>query len=782
MSADVYTPAASPRRPAPARALVPPILAGRGDSGAGLAVGGGVALVLAFAAFFADGGLRLERTTYLEVIVMVLGSVLCAAALLVPRARVQRMHGGVTLAAVAVLAAYTALSILWSLAPSDSWIEANRTFSYLAAFAGSMALARLAPGHWAAVLHGIAIACVIVCGWALITKVFPGTLSEDEIYARLRAPYDYWNAVGLTAALGILPLLWLGARRSGRAAVNALAWPGIGLLEVALMLSFSRGALLALRARARVLVRASSRCGCAARSCCSGRRPAAAAIVGWAFSMTGLTTDNLPLAVRADTGHELGALLLVMLVALTALGLVAGFLASERPASPQAKWIAGRTLLVLVAAVPVVAVIALATADGGIGGQVSKGWNQLTNPNASTPDNTPGRLTETSSVRARYWDEAFKVHGVSPWIGTGAGAYATVRTRFRTGTLFVRHAHGYVPQTLADLGWVGLALSLLALGLWGRRVQLVLGMRPRDRGLPWDAERVGMAALVAVAITFGVHSAVDWTWFIPATALCGLLAAGFVAARPPLRTRMEAAALDLSVPVAVRARPADPAPLWAPPAEEVPAIADIAGPGALVVADAALAPARAVPVVAGRRGGPGRGARARGVVGGDPAGAQRSTPATRRSSGCRPATSRPRSTSRTSRTTATRSPPTRSGSWPTSSSSAAAWPTRRTPWRRRSGSSPRAPRPGAGSGASSSPCSTSPPTRSRRSGRRTSSTRATPSRSRTSSRRAARTGSPPRCRPLAPDRAGDERLPQQRRRRRAAAARRPRSPWRAARG
>ena len=74
---------------------------------------------------------------------------LCAAALLVPRARAERLHGGLTLAAVALLAAYTALSILWSLAPSDSWIEANRTFSYLAAFAGTMALARLAPGRWA---------------------------------------------------------------------------------------------------------------------------------------------------------------------------------------------------------------------------------------------------------------------------------------------------------------------------------------------------------------------------------------------------------------------------------------------------------------------------------------------------------------------------------------------------------------------------------------------------------------------------------------------------------
>ena len=586
MSADVFTPVVSPRRAPRAAALVPPILAGRGSTGAGLAVGGGVALVLAFAAFFADGGLRLERTTYLEVILMLLGSALCAAALLVPRARADRLHGGLTLAAVAVLAAYTALSILWSLAPSDSWIEANRTFSYLSAFAGAMAVARLAPGRWAAVLHGVWIACVIVCGWALITKIFPGTLSEDEVYARLRAPYDYWNAVGLTAALGILPLLWLGARRSGRAAVNALAWPAIGLLEVALMLSFSRGALLALafglafwfclvplRLRSAVVL--------------LGATAGGGAVTGWAFAMTGLTEDNLPLAIRADTGHELGALLLLMLVVLTALGLLAGFLSSERPASPAAKKIAGQTLLVVLAIIPIVGLIALATADGGLDGQVSKGWNQLTNPNASTPDNTPGRLTETSSVRARYWDEAFKVHGVSPLLGTGAGAYATVRTRFRTGTLFVRHAHGYVPQTLADLGWVGLGISLLALGLWCRRVQLVLGMRPRDRGLPWDAERVGMAALVATALTFGVHSAVDWTWFIPATALCGLLAAGFVAARPSLRSRMEDAALDLSLPAGAPRPGAEPAPLWAPPAEFVPAAADIAGPAALPVADAA---------------------------------------------------------------------------------------------------------------------------------------------------------------------------------------------------
>jgi hypothetical protein len=520
-----------------------------------------------------------------EIALMGLGALLCAAALLLPHARSQRLHGAPALFALALLTAYTALSIMWSLAPSDSWIEANRTFAYLSAFAGTMALARLAPGRWSAVLHGIALAAVVVSAWAVLTKVFPGALAGDETYARLRAPFDYWNSVGLNAAVGVVALLWLGARRSGRPAVNALAWPGIALCEVALMLSYSRGALLALavglvfwfavvplRLRSAVVL--------------LGASAGTAALVAWAFAMTGLSTDELPIELRADTGHELGALLLLLLVLLLGLGLAAGFLAAERPASLRAKRIAGRALLGVLAAVPVIVLIALATAPGGIDGQVSDGWEKLTNPNAATPANDPERLTKTSSVRARYWEEAFDVHGVSPWVGTGAGAYATVRNRFRTGTLFVRHAHGYVPQTLADLGWAGLALSLLALVLWGWAALRTAGLRPRDRGLPWDAERVGIAALIAVALVFGTSSAVDWTWFVPANALMGLIAAAWVIARPPLRTRLQVAALA-SVVQDAPSSARDGGPLWAPSATEPPPpAADVAGPGAVDVAEA----------------------------------------------------------------------------------------------------------------------------------------------------------------------------------------------------
>ena len=544
----------------------------------------GVAVVLAGTAFVADGGLRLQRTTYVEVVLMLLGAGLCAASLLVPRARRQPLHGGLTLLGLALLTAFTGVSIVWSLAPSDSWIETGRTFAYLSAFAGTMALARLAPGRWPALLHGIALACVIVSAWALLTRVFPEALSPEETYARLRAPFDYWNSVGLMAALGIPPLIWLGARRSGRAVAGALAWPGIALLELVLMLSYSRGALLALvvglavwfvitplRLRGAVVF--------------LGATAGALPLVAWSFSMTGLTTDKLPLAVREDAGHELGALTLLMLLCLFAVGLAAGFLSAERPASQEAKRITGRVLLGLLALVPVIAVIALAGAPGGIDGQVSKAWDQLTNPDAETPANTPDRLTATSSVRARYWDEAFHVHAVSPWVGTGAGAYATARTRFRTSTLFVRHAHGYVPQTLADLGWAGLALSLLALGFWLWAVFRVVGLRPRDRDLPWDAERVGMATLATVAIVFGVHSTVDWTWFVPANALAGLMAAAWVAARPPLRERFLSEVEPVPVPPTVR--PVTAGPLWAPqPEESPPPMADIAGPDAIDVAEA----------------------------------------------------------------------------------------------------------------------------------------------------------------------------------------------------
>ena len=65
-------------------------------------------------------------------------------------------------------------------------------------------------------------------------------------YARLQEPFGYWNAVGLTAAMGAIGCMWLGARRTGHALLSALAYPALGLLLLTLLLAYSRGALVAL--------------------------------------------------------------------------------------------------------------------------------------------------------------------------------------------------------------------------------------------------------------------------------------------------------------------------------------------------------------------------------------------------------------------------------------------------------------------------------------------------------------------------------------------------------
>jgi hypothetical protein len=134
-----------------------------------------------------------------------------------------------------------------------------------------------------------------------------------------------------------------------------------------------------------------------------------------------------------------------------------------------------------------------------------------------------------------------------PVVGTGAGAYPTSRARVRRDAIEVRHAHGYVVQTLSDLGLVGLAISLAALVAWLVAAARPAGLRVRApwrrRGLPGlppdpaakaSTERAAVVALAAVAITFGVHSFIDWTWFVPGTAVAGIVCAGWVAGRGPL--------------------------------------------------------------------------------------------------------------------------------------------------------------------------------------------------------------------------------------------------------
>jgi hypothetical protein len=511
----------------------------------------GVGAVLAAIAFVAGGGLSLGSATSVEMTLTLAGGAGIAAAT-VARPSARPLYGAWAAGLMLALAALTAISLVWSVKPDDSWQEASRTLAYAATFSLALAGARAVPERWPAILGGVILAAVAVSGYALLTKVFPGRLNSGEIYARLREPYGYWNAIGLTAALGVPACLWLGARRSGRAALNALAYPAVALLLVTLMLAYSRGALLALALGLAVWFTAVPlRLRGAAVLLAGGA--GAALIVLWAFSQSYLTQDRVPLDLRVAAGHQLGILLVAVLIALLAGGLALNFLTARAAPPERLRRQTGIALLVALALVPVVFAAGLAASHRGLVGSITHAASSLTDPHAKVPPNDPSRLTAIGSVRARYWNDALKAFKDHPVLGNGAGGYATARLRYRQDTLDVQHAHGYIVQTLADLGLVGLAVTLALLAAWlaaavaasrpyglrwaarGRgsgRLDVV--GRPVRRDEAYTPERVGLLTMLAIVVVFGVHSTVDWTWFVPGNACVALLCAGWLAGRGPL--------------------------------------------------------------------------------------------------------------------------------------------------------------------------------------------------------------------------------------------------------
>jgi hypothetical protein len=556
-----------------------------------------VAAVLCLVTFLAGGGLNLRTATPVEIgLTLGCGLGIAAAILVVPAARPVRGLWSVGL--LLALAALSAASVVWSVAPDSSWVNAGRLLAYSGVFAFAVLLARAVPARWSAVLVGVLLAAVVVCGWALLTKVFPASLGAERAsvhtYARLREPYGYWNAVGLAAALGAIACMWLGARRAGHALLSALAYPTMGLMLVTVLLAYSRGALAALVIGLALWLFVVPLRLRGVAVLCTGA-VGAGVVVAWDFSRHALTTDNTPLAARVVAGHQLGALLAAMLAGLTLAGLAIGFLAARRAGgglSLRTRRRLGAALLTLLAVAVVAFAGLLAVSRRGFAGTVSHTVHTLTDPNAPVPLNGPGRLTALGSARARYWNEALEIFSDHPLLGVGAEGYETAHLRYRAVAVNVAQAHGFIVQTLADLGLLGLLVVLALFGAWsvaaGRTVRPFngrlgrpfggrlggrlnglfngrLGGRPGAlrRGPPagslsdgrdsrstrrYTPERIGLLTMLCLVVAFGIHSFVDWTWYVPGLACAALLCAGWLAGRGEIAGPSAAPPEELRLP------------------------------------------------------------------------------------------------------------------------------------------------------------------------------------------------------------------------------------------
>jgi O-Antigen ligase len=503
------------------------------DSAIALILGGALAAIC----FGAAGGSELSRTSLTEVLMLLAGAGVIAATIL--WGRNGRLDGVTSLIAFAALAVLTALSVLWSIVPELSYIEAGRTLSYLVVFAAAIAGARLAPRAVPGVLGGILLGAMLPVAYSLASRIWPASLAENELSNRIGAPFQYWNAVGTVAAISIPLALWLGSRRTGSVWLRALAYPAVGLSVLAILLTQSRGALAAAAAAA-VLWLAIVPLRLRSLPVMIVPSLAAGAVGAWALSKDPFSKSLQPLEAKEAVAGDFGLLVVLMTLLLFAAGLVINMGLARELVSMRTRRRAGLVALAVACVVPLVAFTSVA-----LSGTIDDRVSELTSETEVAPDEGGDRVFASSSTRGKYWREAGRVFEDRPALGVGAGAFAIGRLRHRTDAAVTAHAHGFVPQTLADLGIVGVILTTVLLVAWlasalratallPRRLPYALPKSEPEPRRDWDSDRMGLVALTLAAIAFGLQSIIDWTWFVPGPAVLALVAAGYVAGRGPL--------------------------------------------------------------------------------------------------------------------------------------------------------------------------------------------------------------------------------------------------------
>jgi hypothetical protein len=416
------------------------------------------------------------------------------------------------LGGLALLAAWTWLSLLWSDDVDQTVLEGQRTLLYLAVAAALVLVVRRVDVE--TLLGGTLIGIFLPAGYGLLTRLFPdriGVFEEIAAY-RLQEPVGYWNALGLFAAIGAVLALGFAAR--GSLLVRALAGAALPVLLATTYFTFSRGAWLALGVGLVVAVAIDPR-RLQLLVVAVVLAPVSGLALWLASRQDALTRVDAPVAAATDEGHQL-ALYLLVLVGVSALGATVFGLVERRVTLPRAASLAFAGVLVLLVVAGLIAVFARYGAPHTI---AQKGWDSFSaRPLQNQADLNRRLFSFSGSYRVDLWRVAVDDYTDHRAVGSGAGSYEHYWNANRPFAHKVRDAHSLYLEILAELGPLGLALLAFALG-----VPLVAAFFARGHPLV----PVALAAYVA----YLVHAGVDWDWELPALTIvalaCGI---GIVAA------------------------------------------------------------------------------------------------------------------------------------------------------------------------------------------------------------------------------------------------------------
>lgn len=164
------------------------------------------------------------------------GSVVLSAFsfLLLLWAPVRRTRATVVLfVPLVALLALSLASVSWSADPSASFLDAQRTFLYVAALACFALAGEGLPA-------GVALGAGVVGAWALVERAVVGSHFDPYEGTLLTGPIGYANGLGALAAIGIAVCLGLALQHRRAAYASPLV-----LLVPVLLLTNSRAAVLA---------------------------------------------------------------------------------------------------------------------------------------------------------------------------------------------------------------------------------------------------------------------------------------------------------------------------------------------------------------------------------------------------------------------------------------------------------------------------------------------------------------------------------------------------------
>jgi hypothetical protein len=447
-----------------------------------------------------------------------------ALALFVVRPTPERLstHALIAIGALAALACWIGLSRTWSVVPDAPLLDMKRAMLYVALF-GLGLLAADSGRHARVLIWSVLGVVVVLVGAGLLSRLQPDVLSTTReglisFFYRLDYPFGYWNTFGALASLGAILALGLAADPRAHGVLRAAAAGATVLLVVAMYLSLSRGAWLALILGLVVLVAISPHRGALLLTLVIAGGAAAIAIIRLRH-YPALVTDPKVGSGQAAQGDpftlELLALVVLASGAQAALAVVrmAGAVDANRQVVRRYALV-GLAVILLVALVGGYAAKG-DEAEGGLTAAFSdanawldRQWQDFLDP-TSAPGAGSARVLTARGTRSDYYSVAIDGFAQRPLIGGGAGSFEVDFARERGVDEKIRDAHSLPLETLSELGAAGLSLLLAFLGAVAAAAR-----RPiRGKGAIRAPEAAAVAA--AFAVWLG-HASVDWDWEMPA--------------------------------------------------------------------------------------------------------------------------------------------------------------------------------------------------------------------------------------------------------------------------